>query len=387
MGVRTERNAAALVALLAAGMGAPGCGTTARTTDPDPSAAAAESPAPADPIEKAAGDLQGLFDQLSSDQSELAALNAATGKPSPSPKTGRNSRATASPERLVFPPPPDAPPEPAMDGTSPDAQANAPADSSGDAARAARRAELVRELARLLREGAASPDAAARAALAAEALRLIDPDAAGGEETNNGLSDASIAAVRELLHEVASGAAASNGAGRTASDLAAALRRAADRLSGVEPLDVTARLCARVESFGRYTPLDSDAFLAGRVNSVLVYVEVTNFTHAPLAEADPGDAAADASGDERWVVELGQELNLYHDADHVLAWRQPEEVVRDVARRKRRDYYLVRRVDLPPTLTVGRFNLKVTVRDLATGSIAEAVLPIRIVADARLTNR
>jgi hypothetical protein len=41
-------------------------------------------------------------------------------------------------------------------------------------------------------------------------------------------------------------------------------------------------------------------------------------------------------------------------------------------------------IELPATLSIGRYNLKVTVTDRTTGAQAERVLPIEVVADARL---
>ena len=77
-------------------------------------------------------------------------------------------------------------------------------------------------------------------------------------------------------------------------------------------------------------------------------------------------------GDGQWVVNLGQTLSLYH-TDGTLAWKRTEQVLRDVSRNVRRDYYLVQRIDLPPTLSVGTYNLKVTVRDLSGNASATDV--------------
>jgi len=60
--------------------------------------------------------------------------------------------------------------------------------------------------------------------------------------------------------------------------------------------------------------------------------------------------------------------------------------VRDRSRTRRRDFYIVQRIDLPANLSVGKYNLKVAVRDRHApgGAEAEAVVPIQIVADASL---
>ena len=45
----------------------------------------------------------------------------------------------------------------------------------------------------------------------------------------------------------------------------------------------------------------------------------------------------------------------------------------------------MQRIDLPANLSVGRYNLKVLVRDQRTGQEVERALPLEIVADAKLT--
>ena len=53
----------------------------------------------------------------------------------------------------------------------------------------------------------------------------------------------------------------------------------------------------------------------------------------------------------------------------------------DISRRQRRDFYLVADIELPPTLTVGGYQLKVTLVDETTGAEDAALIPIDIVAD------
>ena len=76
---------------------------------------------------------------------------------------------------------------------------------------------------------------------------------------------------------------------------------------------------------------------------------------------------------------------LFHD-DGSRQWRSAEAVIRDTSR-TRRDFFLVQRIDLPANLSVGKYNLKVTVRDRLAGeggAEAELAVPIQIVADAGL---
>lgn len=145
----------------------------------------------------------------------------------------------------------------------------------------------------------------------------------------------------------------------------------------------TVSLCSRVDGFGRYTPLgvrgraagDPVRFLAGKVNPAIVYCELDHFTQSADGERDG------------YQSEFTTRIELFHD-DGSRQWRADEATIRDYTLTRRRDLYLVQRIDLPANLSVGRYNLKVTVRDrLAagrTGAECETIVPIEIVADARL---
>jgi hypothetical protein len=130
-------------------------------------------------------------------------------------------------------------------------------------------------------------------------------------------------------------------------------------------------LCRRVEGFGRYTPLSSMRFLAGRPAQAVIYTEVQGFADQPSSKT-----AGEVS------TELGQTVELWLDADGTKQLAIPEQVVRESTRTRRRDYFLVQRLILPPTLSVGRYNLKVRVRDVVTGTEAERGIAIEIVADS-----
>jgi hypothetical protein len=137
-------------------------------------------------------------------------------------------------------------------------------------------------------------------------------------------------------------------------------------------------LCQRVDGFGRFATIGTSNFLAGRPNAMIVYSEIENFSQTRGAEGT--GTAGDHS--EQWRVELGQTVRLYLDSDGSEQLVLPESVVHDVSISKRHDFFLVQRVDLPRTLSVGNYNLKVTVRDIGSGAIAEHAIPIRLVADA-----
>jgi hypothetical protein len=122
-------------------------------------------------------------------------------------------------------------------------------------------------------------------------------------------------------------------------------------------------------------------FAAGQAHAVLVYVEVENFRQRRFDSAKDGWSGYKDPTAERWVAELGQEVALLDDRNDHVALHEAEQVVRDIARRRRRDFYIVQRIDLPAQLAIGKYHLKVTVRDLVDGAaVAERIIPIEIAA-------
>lgn len=141
-----------------------------------------------------------------------------------------------------------------------------------------------------------------------------------------------------------------------------------------QPLSIpTLALCSRVNGFGKFEELPSTTLVAGSAHRMIVYVEVDHMTHREASQ-DEGGAS------DRWAVELTQELELRHDPDGMLAWRRPTMRTIDTSRNQRRDFYVVSEIELPETLTIGSYALKVRMTDQTSGDVAEAVVPIRVVA-------
>ena len=136
---------------------------------------------------------------------------------------------------------------------------------------------------------------------------------------------------------------------------------------------VDAALCSRVLGFGRYDRINTGyTFVAGEYNPMIVYVQIDGFTHAPLEDETDGG----------WIVELSEELALYHVTDGHAVWTRPAQGIQHRARAKVRDFYLIQEIELPRNLSVGRFSLKVTVRDKTSGATAEQIIPINVVGQA-----
>ncbi|MEI7658003.1 MAG: hypothetical protein WCK33_08065 [Phycisphaerae bacterium] len=139
-----------------------------------------------------------------------------------------------------------------------------------------------------------------------------------------------------------------------------------------------AALCTRVTGFGAYAPYASTVFRAGQPIRAIVYIELDRFATRPARDGD--QVFADAPIDQQVSVELSQSVSLFQDPGGLLAWHTPAQPITDTSRSKRRDFYLIQRIELPRTLSIGKYNIKVKVKDLVAEAEAEAVIPITIVA-------
>ncbi|MFN7021789.1 MAG: hypothetical protein ACK4WH_10750 [Phycisphaerales bacterium] len=261
--------------------------------------------------------------------------------------------------------------------------------SAGPAAKSAaeRKAELATELAAMLRPAAADGGDCFSALVPMLALEAVQPGSATTEieaavKTLTPEEASGVRTVRDLLKRLGGDPGLAADPRQLSRLLSEQLEHLAAHANGAGPELGSVALCTRVESFGRYTPLSSGRMISGRTNSAILYVEVARFVQRPAHEA-PSDGSDGQPG--MLVVQLEEEVELWH-ADGTLQWRATPASIRDVSRTRRQDFFLVQRIDLPPNLSVGRYNLKVTVRDLgADGSPqTQATIPIEIVADPRI---
>ena len=138
-----------------------------------------------------------------------------------------------------------------------------------------------------------------------------------------------------------------------------------------------AELCTRAPGFGNYVPLPRKTFLAGRINRMVVYTEVEHFG---LRSASTSEAMIEG---DTVASEITQELELYLRAgDSKPTWQRRIDWLPRTSRRAFSDQFLAQAIELPSTLTVGEYDLKIRVIDEVTGAQDESVIPIRIVADA-----
>lgn len=235
---------------------------------------------------------------------------------------------------------------------------------------------LTAELAARLREQAEAGERPLHALAAMAALELVQPgvfDQPAAAALLTSRERDALTLWRDMLRYAGRSLAENDSAG----SLLKSVRVASEQAREFATLELSkVALCARVDGFGQYAELDSTKMLAGRAHRVGLYVEVDGFG---------ARSGSDDDGNPAFRVELTRELSLYHDADGLLAWRRPAVDITDSSRNRRRDFFFSEVIELPQTLTVGSYRLKVTVTDRVTGAVAETILPVDIVADPRLT--
>jgi hypothetical protein len=232
-----------------------------------------------------------------------------------------------------------------------------------------RKEQLAQELATILAQLAGTSDDPGSAALALASLEMLLPDDSSVLLEEGVLSDAeqeSIDAIRGFLRSLSS-------AGSIASPGEVLLRLSEIQSQLDTWLGVSvkkAALCTRVDGYGRYETFPSYRFVAGRAQPAIVYVELEHFAQRESVGPD---------GQPRFETKLSQRLELYRASDDLNTWNRATETVNDMSRNRVRDYYLINEVVLPPNLGVGRYHLKIVVRDLIGEGVAETIIPIEIV--------
>ena len=105
-----------------------------------------------------------------------------------------------------------------------------------------------------------------------------------------------------------------------------------------------------------------------------MYVELENFT-------------SELNDKGQWVTELSQQLEVLNERDGIPVWREDWQTGVDQSRKKREDFFIVQVITLPDRLAVGRYNLKIRIRDDRSGAEAEAAIDFDMLADPRLTGQ
>lgn len=141
----------------------------------------------------------------------------------------------------------------------------------------------------------------------------------------------------------------------------------ADRIKSQADLTIpTIVLCNSVNGFGKYEPIEPARFAAGTEHKAVIYCEIANF-------------ASNLNEQRLWETRLRQEMTLYTEGG-VAVWSDRTEQIADTARARRNDFFINKRIVIPSNLTIGRYLLKVSIVDLQANRVAEASVPIAIVA-------
>jgi hypothetical protein len=137
-----------------------------------------------------------------------------------------------------------------------------------------------------------------------------------------------------------------------------------------------ASLCTRVGGFGDYDEFSRNAagryaFLAHSGQQAVVYVELENFT-------------SELNDNGQWATELSQQLVVISERDGIPVWREDWQTGVDLSRKHRDDFFIVQVITLPERLAVGRYNLKIRIRDDRSGAEAETAIDFDMLADPRM---
>jgi len=256
-------------------------------------------------------------------------------------------------------------------GGEPNAESDSPAEQTLDIT-SDRLRELIIELSKGLYREASYSDMPLRELLLIAASTMVTPDRALQPDAIPALT----ARERELLGEFQAfftHIGQQLDGSRTADDvLLHALDELRAALSTQPQLYVeTLALCTRVGGFGDYDPFNRYSFLAHSEQQAVLYLEIAGFT-------------SDLNQQSQWVTELSLQLMIYADRDGIPVWREDWQTAVDVSRNKRQDFFMVQILTLPKALSVGRYHLKVRVRDEKSGAEAEGSIPFEMVADPKL---
>ncbi|QOJ00010.1 MAG: hypothetical protein HRU70_05715 [Phycisphaeraceae bacterium] len=356
-----------------------GAAWSAGCAGPGPSPPAASRPEPAtDPIPTLTAPVAAATnDRANGEVEELRRLLARQAEAYDRLVADRAREASALAAEAPPPAGPETTPSAGLSGMTELAPAPAPPPPKALTVRE-RIEEHAFELGRALRERLASGESAGADALALASLEMVRAGTLGRTDTGPIAAHLSPTFVRNLsaLSGMLTGLHARPEAIGDPEALLSAVEKALEPVRASREFRVSrAVVCTRVDGYGQYEPARSSSLLAGTRHTLALYVEAEGFGHR----------ATEGPDGRRHTVDLSMSVDLWHDADRpTLQRRWSEAGAPDTSRNVRRDFYLTSVIELPHTLSVGAYNLKVTVRDRVSGALAEAIIPITIVADPAL---
>ena len=235
--------------------------------------------------------------------------------------------------------------------------------------------ELIVELSRELYTRSAYADMPLRELLAIAAQAIVRPDRSLRPNAIPGLTDEErdiLEQFQRFCRELGEGLDGEQPAGDVVRTATVSLRDALIERPHLAIGDKA--MCYDVGGFGDYRAFKHNRFLAHDEQDVLLYLEIDDFMSEQNEKGD-------------WVTELGQQLIIYAASDGIPVWTADWQPVVDVSRNQRQDFFTVQRFTLPPNLSVGRYHLKVRLRDQRSGAEAETSIEFEMVADPKMVAR
>jgi len=210
-----------------------------------------------------------------------------------------------------------------------------------------------------------------REILGLAALAAIDPDARIHPDAFRDLTERE----QELMNLLQDFMVAVHGAierdGDAEHAVLDALEALRDALVEPEPLSVPdLQLCWRVDGYGQYDRFEPMGFLAGEPRQIIVYADIKHFTSTETPDGE-------------WVTRISQQIEVYSDRDGIPVWSTEWGGVTDRVPTRRTDFYTLHQIELPATLPLGLYHLKLRVRDEQSKAEAEQSVSFRIEVDPR----
>lgn len=145
--------------------------------------------------------------------------------------------------------------------------------------------------------------------------------------------------------------------------LAPGIHDAVEVLEAHVPLTIVdLQFCRKIVAFGSREPLDASSLRAGQ--PVLVYCEMTGLRYEPA--------------DNRFQSRLSASGEIVPAGGGAPVWSESLGNADDFCRQRRRDYYVNYRLEIPANLEPGKYQFRVTQKDIQSGQTAAASLDFTI---------
>ena len=232
--------------------------------------------------------------------------------------------------------------------------------------------EMLVDLSRVLYQESTEADMPIKELMVIAATTMVSPERALSPDAMRGLTERErelLIAFQTFFGTLGKRLDGSREAEEVFEESIAELRRSITR----EPqLTIpAAHLCTVVDGFADYQKFPKYSFLAMSGQQAVVYTEVGSY----MSELDD-------SGE--YVTRLSQKLTIYSERDGIPVWSEDWFSTVDRVTTKRRDFFLTQVMTIPQSLGVGRYNLKIQLRDETTGAETETAIAFDMVADPKL---